>query len=189
MIKPFKRAANLLKPVVIVGAAWNRLVSMVEYWSRLEVGGGLRLEKGPAGPVILGGGNGGKTLVPVQVSSVIASEYGRYNGKSITRETDTAATGALAADDIGTPAATEDTIIWSIAEIAASAHGIGVGKIVWGEVIGTTTDGKNIVQLPYYAQGAVPDPTAVRQVLQCTSFTAGTPPTFTLAFDYVRSHS
>ena len=36
--------------------------------------------------------------------------------------------------------------------------------------------------------GSLPAPTGLYQVLQCLTFTAGTPPTYTLGFDYVKAH-
>ena len=62
-----------------------------------------------------------------------------------------------------------------------------VGDIVELVYAGRKTDGTTAGY--WFAKGgALPAPAAQFQVLQCTAYTAGTPPTYTLAFDWVRAH-
>lgn len=107
---------------------------------------------------------GGSSSVEAEISSVISGQAGRYNGKSITRATDGAATGALAEANLGTASATEDVVIWNLAELGAGTQNLTIGTVVKGDVIGSTSGGKRIIEMPYYSGGAIPNGTADLQV-------------------------
>ena len=64
---------------------------------------------------------------PVQLTSIISSEPGRYNGKSISGAAKNNATGALAVADIGTVAGMEDCIVWNLRETGHGGHAINLG--------------------------------------------------------------
>jgi hypothetical protein len=130
--QPFKRAANSQKPIVPSGGAWNRLVSLVEWLSRLEVGNGLRLEKGPSGPVIIGApapSPGGSTTLVKVISA--ASGGGKYIGRIWMADAagdDVALTGDLTEAELGDEdVTTGDILILNTSEVGESTHALTDG--------------------------------------------------------------
>jgi hypothetical protein len=61
----------------------------------------------------------------VQISSIIGSQPGRYNGKTISRGTNASASGGLVLTDIGIVASSENCIVWNLREMGHgdSSHG------------------------------------------------------------------
>jgi hypothetical protein len=77
-----------------------------------------------------------RQAIRVKATSIVSGQGGRYNGKILTYGANGAASGNLAAADIGTPSATENCIIWDLSEIGGSTHNITLANDAEATFIG-----------------------------------------------------
>jgi hypothetical protein len=127
--------------------AWNELVREVNRLGKLSGGAGISITSNPDGITITNLASRAIGVI-VQFTSVITSQGGRYNGKTITQPISNPS-GDLALTDFGSVASSENIEIWNAAEIDTSFHFINFGdvgqQVYWVPVISSNaTTGKPI---------------------------------------------
>ena len=105
---------------------------------------------------------GASGLVAFKISSIVTSEFGKYNIKTFSGPIVTTGTGALAESDLGTLSSSEDAYGWNLPEIAVASakHLLKTGGVYFGRLSGTK-DGKPVIEFSVLPVGETSSPTTL----------------------------
>ncbi|HEY0007574.1 MAG TPA: hypothetical protein VGB55_02525 [Tepidisphaeraceae bacterium] len=105
----------------------------------------------------------GFRIVFGQITSVVTGSVGKYNAKLYAGKIDPAATGAIAAAQVGNLSSTDIAVVWYLTDIGKSAHSLVAGQNFEGVATETDASGKLIVEVAALPT-PIPAPTQLYQV-------------------------
>jgi hypothetical protein len=146
--------------LLVQGAAWDAAMDGIESADRISVAAPLQISKTPSGKVI---SLLEQPRVRFRISSIVSSQIGRYNAKTYSDQLKPAATGALAATDLGTISTPDNAIVWHVPEIAlgSAKHMLKSDVDYVGRVSGMTSAGKYLIAIGVLPIGETASPLAI----------------------------